>query len=140
MSTIRILDAEPGELVLIVAVRNRVVNEALGSLRLDVAKRLGMIPEDEYAFAWITEFPLLEYDEDSGHYTPMHHPFTSPIPEDMDKLDSDPGATRAQAYDVVLNGVEIGGGSIRIHSPEVQARMFEVLGIPDEEAKARFGG
>jgi aspartyl-tRNA synthetase len=132
-------EAEPGDVVLIVADKPSVVCNALGRLRLDIAAAAGLIPEDKYNFLWVHEFPLLEYDEDAGNYTPMHHPFTSPIAADIDRLESDPGGVRAQAYDVVLNGVEIGGGSIRIHASDIQAQMFKLLGIDSEEAQLRFG-
>ena len=131
--------AAEGDLVLIVADRHRVACEALGRLRLDVAKTAGLIPENAFNFLWVVDFPLLDFDEQEKRYVAVHHPFTSPRDEDVDKLDTDPGAVRAKAYDVVLNGVELGGGSIRIHTPEMQQRMFSALGIAPDEAKARFG-
>ncbi len=131
--------AAEGDLVLIVADRHRVACEALGRLRLDVAKSAGIIPENAFNFLWVVDFPLLDFDEQEKRYVAVHHPFTSPRDEDVDKLDTDPGAVRAKAYDVVLNGIELGGGSIRIHTPEMQQRMFSALGIAPDEAKARFG-
>jgi len=111
----------------------------LGQLRLAIAKRENLLDPEKYELLWVTDFPLLEWSGDDGRWYSMHHPFTSPMDEDMDKLESDPGAVRAKAYDLVLNGSEIGGGSIRIHAAEMQARIFRRLGISDEEAKARFG-
>ena len=113
-----------------------------GDLRLHMAREMGLMPEGAdgpWDFLWVTDFPLFEYDEADGRFYAMHHPFTSPRPEDVPLLDTDPGAARARAYDLVLNGSEIGGGSIRIHRPDVQRRMFSLLGISDEEAEARFG-
>lgn len=132
-------EAEAGDVILIVADSFRVVCEALGRLRLDIAREAEMIPEGEHDFLWVTRFPLLEYDPEEERYFPMHHPFTSPAPEDLDKLEERPGEVRARAYDVVLNGMEIGGGSIRIHQSEMQQRMFKMLGIDKEEADLRFG-
>ena len=134
--------AEAGDLVLVLAGPQPKVFEQMGSLRLHMAQETGLVPEGAdgpWRFLWVTDFPLLEYDEDEGRYYAMHHPFTSPAPEDFDKLDSAPGEVRARAYDLVLNGSEIGGGSIRIHRADVQARMFKLLGITDEEAERRFG-
>jgi aspartyl-tRNA synthetase len=111
----------------------------LGELRLEMGKRLGLRKPDEFACLWVVDFPLLEWDEDTQRYYAMHHPFTSPLEEDMEKLSSDPGNVRANAYDMVINGVEIGGGSIRIFDRDIQAKMFEVLGFTEEEAKAQFG-
>ena len=128
-----------GDLALIVADKNKVVFDSLGALRCEVAKRLGMIDRSKFNFLWITEFPLFEYDEEEGRYYAMHHPFTMPMEEDMDKIDTDPGAVRARAYDIVLNGTEIGGGSIRIHTTERQKQMFHTLGIDDETANEKFG-
>ena len=133
------LTAEDGDLLLFVADTQQVANAALGRIRTEVARYGDFIPENRDALLWIVDFPLLDYDEDEGRYVAVHHPFTSPLPEDVEKLDDDPGAVRAQAYDIVLNGVEIGGGSIRIHNPDFQERMFEVLGMNREEARARFG-
>ncbi len=134
--------AEAGDLVLVLAGPQPRVFEQMGALRLHVADELDLIPEGAdgpWRFLWVTDFPLLDYDAEAGRYHAMHHPFTSPKPEDAEKLDSDPGAVRARAYDLVLNGSEIGGGSIRIHRREVQQRMFELLGIGAEEAQERFG-
>lgn len=130
---------ETGDLLLIVAAKNKVVFDSLGALRCEVAKRTGIIDKTKFNFLWITEFPLLEYNEEDGRFYAMHHPFTMPMDEDIDKLDSDPGAVRAKAYDIVLNGAEIGGGSIRIHSSELQSKMFSVLGIDEKSAEEKFG-
>ena len=128
-----------GDLLLVVAAKNKVVYDALGALRCNVAKRLGMIDKSKFNFLWVTEFPLLEYSEEDGRFYAMHHPFTMPMDEDIPLLDTDPGAVRAKAYDIVLNGVELGGGSIRIHSGELQSKMFSVLGIDEESANNKFG-
>jgi aspartyl-tRNA synthetase len=114
-------------------------SKLLGQLRLAIAKKENLLDPNQFAFTWVTDFPLLEYHEEDGRWYSMHHPFTSPLDEDVEKLESDPGAVRAKAYDLVLNGSEIGGGSIRIHDAALQARIFRRLGISDEEAKARFG-
>jgi len=114
-------------------------SKLLGQLRLAIAKRDNLVPADSYELLWVTEFPLLEFHEEDGRWYAMHHPFTSPLDEDVDKLESDPGAVRAKAYDLVLNGSEIGGGSIRIHDARLQASLFKRLGITDEEARLRFG-
>ena len=132
-------DIAPGDIAFFVADRDETVFAALGALRLKLADRLGLIPENEYKFLWVTDFPLLEWSEEQQRYVAMHHPFTSPKDEDIDKLESDPGAVLAKAYDIVLNGVDIGGGSIRIHSAELQRRMFAALGFTPEQAQARFG-
>ena len=115
------------------------ISKLLGQLRLAIAKKNSLAKPETYEFLWVTEFPLLEYHEEDGRWYSMHHPFTSPVDEDIDKLESDPGAVRAKAYDLVLNGSEIGGGSIRIHDAALQSRVFTRLGISDEEARARFG-
>ena len=133
------LGAEEGDLVLIVADKARVANDALGRLRLDIANAAGMIPKGVFKFLWVVDFPLLDYDEEAGRYVAVHHPFTRPKDEDLDKLESDPGAVRAKAYDIVMNGVELGGGSIRIHEADLQRRMFAALGITGDEAQSRFG-
>jgi aspartyl-tRNA synthetase len=133
------LGLEEGGLALIVAAPAAVATNALGALRLELAKHYKLIPEGAHAFLWVTDFPLLEWDEGAGRWFAMHHPFTSPDPRDLEKLASDPGAVRARAYDVVMDGVELGGGSIRIHDTALQSRMFELLGIGPEEAEARFG-
>jgi aspartyl-tRNA synthetase len=131
------LGLEVGGLALLVAGREPVVAAALGALRVELARHYGLVPAARHAFVWITEFPLLEWGE--GRWNAVHHPFTSPDPRDLAQLESDPGKVRARAYDVVVNGLELGGGSIRIHDPELQERTFRVLGIGKEEAAARFG-
>ena len=133
------LGLEEGGLALIVAAPAAVAANALGALRLELAKHYKLIPEGKHAFLWVTDFPLLEWDEGAGRWFAMHHPFTSPDPRDLDLLATDPGAVRARAYDVVMDGTELGGGSIRIHDTALQSRMFELLGIGPEEAEARFG-
>ena len=126
-------------MLLIAAGAGEPTSKLLGQLRLHLAKKENLLKPDAFEFTWITDFPLLEYHEDDGRWYSMHHPFTSPHPGDVDKLESDPGGVRAVAYDLVLNGSEIGGGSIRIHDAALQARIFKRLGISDEEAQARFG-
>ncbi|HMC20509.1 MAG TPA: aspartate--tRNA ligase [Thermoanaerobaculia bacterium] len=133
------LRASENDLALIVAGKTTTVWDVLGNLRVRVAKEQGMIPADSWKFLWVVDFPLFEWDEETKRYFARHHPFTSPKPSDIDKLESDPGSVLARAYDVVLNGLELGGGSIRINRPEVQSRMFRALGIGAEEAKERFG-
>jgi aspartyl-tRNA synthetase len=133
------LGLEEGGLALIVAAPAAVAANALGALRLELAKTYKLIPEGEHAFLWVTGFPLLEWDEEANRFFAMHHPFTSPDPRDLDRLESDPGSVRARAYDVVMDGVELGGGSIRIHDTSLQSRLFKLLGIGPEEAEARFG-
>jgi aspartyl-tRNA synthetase len=133
------LGARENDLALIIAGKQTTVWDVLGQLRLRIARDQQMIPADRWDFLWVTDFPLFEWDEESQRYFARHHPFTSPALDDMDKLESDPGATMARAYDVVLNGLELGGGSIRINRTEVQSRMFRALGISDEEARDRFG-
>ena len=128
-----------GDLLLIVAGERSRASSVLGGLRLELAKREGWIREGDFKFVWVTEFPLLEYSEPDGRWYSMHHPFTSPHPEDMDLIDTDPGSVRALAYDVVANGYELGGGSIRIHNSRVQEKIFRALGLSDEEAKEKFG-
>src|SRR5205823_7066886 len=135
----RALRASDGDLALIVAGKTTVVCDVLGDLRLRVARELGMIPAESWNFLWVVDFPLFEWDEETQRYFARHHPFTSPKIADVDKLETDPGSVLARAYDVVLNGLELGGGSIRINRPEVQSRMFQALGINAEEAKERFG-
>ena len=130
---------EPGNVVLLVADRPRVVHDALANVRLRLGAKLGLIPADQRSLVWVTDFPLLEYDEESRRHVAVHHPFTAPVEEDLAKLEREPLAVRAQAYDLVLNGTEIGGGSIRIHQPAVQERVFALLGIGAEEAQAKFG-
>lgn len=132
-------DFDTGDLLLVVAGEAAMVNESLGQLRLHVAQKLNLIPEDRFDFLWVVDFPLFEYDKEDGRYYSMHHPFTSPKEEDLSQLASDPGKVRARAYDMVLNGSEIGGGSIRIHNSEIQSRIFELLNIGPEEAREKFG-
>ena len=132
-------DAEKGDLILIVADQNQVVFDTLGALRVECARRLDLLRKDDYRFLWVTEFPLLEFSEEENRYVAKHHPFTCPMEEDLPLLDSDAGAVRARAYDIVLNGTELGGGSIRIHDTKLQAKMLEVLGISPERAQERFG-
>lgn len=136
---IKYMDAEVGDLLLFVADRDEIVFQALGNLRQKLGRQLDLIPTDRYDLLWITEFPLFEYDEGENRFVAKHHPFTSPMDEDIDLLDTRPGETRAKAYDMVLNGNEIGGGSIRIHDIEVQERMFKALGFTLEEAWEQFG-
>ncbi len=130
---------EEGDLLLVVAAKNKVVFDSLGALRCHVARKLGMIDKTKFNFLWVTEFPLLEYSEEDGRFYAMHHPFTMPMDEGIPLLDTDPGAVRAKAYDIVLNGVELGGGSIRIHSGSLQSKMFSVLGIDEVSAQNKFG-
>ncbi|MGF7399452.1 aspartate--tRNA ligase [Thermoanaerobacterium thermosaccharolyticum] len=137
---VNVMEAEKGDLILIVADKNNmVVYDALGHLRLEMGKRYNLIDESKYEFLWVVDFPLLEYNEEEKRFVAMHHPFTAPKDEDIEMLDKDPGRVRAKAYDIVLNGMEIGGGSIRIHDTELQKKMFKVLGFTDEDAEARFG-
>ncbi|NLT96184.1 MAG: aspartate--tRNA ligase [Clostridia bacterium] len=131
--------AQPGDLLLFVADQPNVANESLGHLRLELAKRLNLINPDELNFLWVVDFPLLEWDEEEKRYFAKHHPFTSPNLDDLQLMDKDPGKIRAQAYDMILNGVEIGGGSIRIFQRDVQEKMFDLLGLSSEEAKEKFG-
>ncbi len=133
------LQAEPSDLLLFVADSFRITNETLGRLRGHLGQKLGLASKDDYRFAWITDFPLLEWDGEARRHVAVHHPFTAPVEEDMALLDGDPGSVRAQAYDLVLNGSEIGGGSIRIHDQAVQKKMFTLLGIDAEEAEEKFG-
>ncbi|MBR6680681.1 MAG: aspartate--tRNA ligase [Clostridia bacterium] len=131
--------AEAGDLILIVADKNSVVFDSLGALRCECAKRLGLLDPFDFKFLWVTEFPLLEYSEEDGRYYAKHHPFTSPMDEDLQYIDSDPGRVRAKAYDIVLNGTELGGGSVRIHDAKIQSKMFSVLGLSKEETQEKFG-
>ena len=133
------MEAKAGDLILIVADKNAVVFDALGALRCHCAKKMGLCDPKDFKFLWVTEFPLLEYSEEDGRFYAKHHPFTMPMEEDLQYIDSDPGRVRAKAYDIVLNGTELGGGSIRIHSGEIQSKMFEVLGFTPEDAKEKFG-
>lgn len=138
-SLVRRLDAKTGDLLLFVADKDEIVFDALGHLRLVLGKKLNLINNDVYDVLWVTEFPLLEWDEDENRWVAKHHPFTSPMDEDIEYLESDPGRVRAKAYDIVINGYEAGGGSIRIHSQELQRKLFNVIGFTDEQAKERFG-
>ncbi|HSM13494.1 MAG TPA: aspartate--tRNA ligase, partial [Thermoanaerobaculia bacterium] len=133
------LSMAEGDLALLAAGPAAKVAPALGALRLELGRQLELIPEGRWEFVWVTDFPLLEWNAGDGRFYSMHHPFTSPDPRDLERLESDPGSVRARAYDVVLNGTELGGGSIRIHDPRVQERVFRVLGIGEEEARQRFG-
>ncbi|MGM1032067.1 MAG: aspartate--tRNA ligase [Bacillota bacterium] len=133
------LEAEVGDLILFVADKKGIVADALGALRIKLGKERGLIDQSKFNFLWVTDWPLLEYDEEEGRYYAAHHPFTMPFRDDMDKLESDPASVRAQAYDLVLNGYELGGGSLRIFERDVQEKMFKVLGFSEEEANAQFG-
>ena len=130
---------EPGDLLLFAADKNKVVWDVLGNLRLELAKQMDLLDKNEFKFLWVTEFPLLEFNEELGRFQAMHHPFTMPMEEDIPYLESDPGRVRAQAYDIVLNGTEIGGGSIRIHQNDIQEKMFEALNFSKEDAYEQFG-
>jgi len=130
---------ETGDVLFIVADADKTVFASLGALRLRLGDQLGLIPKDRFNLLWVTEFPQFEWSEEENRFMAMHHPFTSPMDEDVDKIETDPASVRAKAYDIVLNGVEIGGGSIRIHSRELQKRMFRALGFTDEQAEYRFG-
>jgi len=132
-------DAKAGDLILMVADKPSIVFDSLGALRSEIAKQLEILDTKVYNFLWVTDFPLFEYDEEDDRFVAKHHPFTSPKDEDVAILNSDPGACRAKAYDIVLNGYEIGGGSIRIHDSKVQERMFQALGFTEEEAREKFG-
>ncbi len=136
---IRAMDGHPGDLLLFAADRDSIVFDVLGGLRLHLAEQMGLLDKNVYSFLWITEFPLLEWSEEQNRFVAKHHPFTMPMEEDLDKLDTDPGAVRARAYDIVLNGTEIGGGSIRIHQDHIQEKMFQVLGFTKEAAYEQFG-
>ena len=133
------LDARPGDLILFGADQTRTVHQVLAELRLELARRLGLIEPGSFSFLWVTDFPLLEYDDEAKRYTAVHHPFTAPREDQLDLLATDPGAVKSRAYDLVLNGSEIGGGSIRIHNPAMQQQIFEALGIDAEEAREKFG-
>ncbi|WP_025209525.1 aspartate--tRNA ligase [Hippea sp. KM1] len=133
------LEAEPGDLLFFMADTPKVVYDSLGALRLEIGRKLNLASDDEFNFVWVVDFPLFEWNEDENRWEAMHHPFTSPKPEDLEYLESDPSRVKARAYDITLNGVEIGGGSIRIHRSDVQKRMFKALGISDEEAQIKFG-
>ena len=136
---IEAMGAKAGDLLLFAADKTPVVWAVLGALRLKIGAELGLMKKDDYRFLWVTEFPLLEYSEEEGRFVAMHHPFTMPMEEDLHLIDTDPGAVRAKAYDIVLNGTEIGGGSVRIHQADIQEKMFEVLGFTKEAAQSQFG-
>ncbi|MBR2593058.1 MAG: aspartate--tRNA ligase [Firmicutes bacterium] len=133
------MEAETGDLILFCADKDKIVYDALGALRLEIAKRKELTDPKDFRFLWVTEFPLLEWDDEENRYVAVHHPFTAPMDEDIPFIDSDPGRVRARAYDMVLNGVELGGGSIRIHRSDIQEKMFELLGFTKEDAYERFG-
>ena len=139
VALIAAMDGKAGDLLLFAADKDKVVFDVLGNLRLELARQLDLLKKDDFKFLWVTEFPLLEYSEEEDRYVAMHHPFTMPMEEDLQYLDSDPGRVRAKAYDIVLNGVEMGGGSVRIHQADIQAKMFEVLGFTPERAQEQFG-
>ena len=136
---VKAMDGKPGDLLFFAADKDKVVFDVLGNLRLELARQLDLLKKDDFKFLWVTEFPLLEYSEEEDRYVAMHHPFTMPMEEDIPLLDSDPGAVRAKAYDIVLNGTELGGGSVRIHQGDNQEKMFEVLGFTPERANEQFG-
>ena len=133
------MNGKNGDLLLFAADRNKVVWDVLGNLRLEIARNLGILDKNQYNFLWVTEFPLLEWSEEENRYVAMHHPFTMPMEEDIPLLDTDPGKVRAKAYDIVLNGTELGGGSVRIHQDDIQEKMFEIIGLSKETAQERFG-
>ncbi len=133
------MDGKPGDLLLFAADKTSVVWDVLGALRLELARQMDLLKKDEFKFLWVTEFPLLEYSEEQNRYVAKHHPFTMPMDEDWHMIDTNPGAVRAKAYDIVLNGNELGGGSVRIHQADIQAKMFEVLGFTPEAAYEQFG-
>ena len=136
---VKAMNGENGDLLLFAADKNKVVWDVLGNLRLEIARNLDLLDKNQYNFLWVTEFPLLEWDEEDNRFVAMHHPFTMPMDEDLPLLDTDPGKVRAKAYDIVLNGTELGGGSVRIFQDDVQAKMFEVIGLSKEVAEERFG-
>ncbi|MEL6179592.1 MAG: amino acid--tRNA ligase-related protein, partial [Myxococcota bacterium] len=138
-SLVEALNVEEGDLLLFVADKAKVVNDALGNLRKHLARQLGLVDDSQYAFVWVTGFPMFEYDDDDARYYAVHHPFTSARQEDLHLLDTDPASAKAAAYDLVLNGNEIAGGSIRIHRRDVQEKVFRILGIDEEEAQTKFG-
>ena len=137
---IKAMDGKPGDLLLFVSdAKNKTVYAALGALRIEIGSQLGLLDKNKFNFLWVTEFPLLEWSDEENRYTAMHHPFTMPMEEDLQYIDTDPGRVRAKAYDIVLNGTEIGGGSVRIHQDDIQEKMFEVLGFTKERAHQQFG-
>ncbi len=136
---VKAMDGKPGDLLFFAADKDKVVFDVLGNLRLELARQLDLLKKDDFKFLWVTEFPLLEYSEEENRYVAMHHPFTMPMDEDLPLIDTNPGAVRAKAYDIVLNGTELGGGSVRIHQGDIQSKMFEVLGFTEERANEQFG-
>lgn len=136
---VKVMGGKPGDLLLFAADKDSVVFDVLGNLRLELARQLDLLKKDDFKFLWVTEFPLLEYSEEQERFVAVHHPFTMPMDEDIHLIDSAPGAVRAKAYDIVLNGTEMGGGSVRIHQADIQSRMFEVLGFTQERAREQFG-
>ena len=136
---VKAMDGESGDLLLFAADKNKVVWDSLGALRVELAKQLELLDKNEYRFVWITEFPLLEWSEEQNRFVAMHHPFTMPMEEDIQYIESDPGRVRAKAYDIVLNGNEIGGGSVRIFQDDIQEMMFKALGFTKEQAYSQFG-
>ena len=136
---VKAMDGENGDLLLFAADKNKVVWDVLGNLRLEIARQLEILDKGDYKFLWVTEFPLLEWNEEQNRFQAMHHPFTMPMEEDLQYLDTDPGRVRAKAYDIVLNGTELGGGSVRIFNNDIQNKMFEMLGFTPEQAEAQFG-
>lgn len=133
------MNGKAGDLLLFAADKNKIVWDVLGNLRLELARQMDLLKKDDFKFLWVTEFPLFEYSEEDGRYYAMHHPFTMPMEEDLHMLESNPGAVRAKAYDIVLNGTELGGGSVRIHQSDIQSKMFELLGFTAEAAQSQFG-
>ncbi len=136
---VKAMDGQPGDLLLFAADRDKIVFAVLGALRCEMADQLELVSKDDYRFLWVTEFPVFEWSDEENRYMAMHHPFTMPMEEDLDLLDTDMGKARAKAYDIVLNGVELGGGSVRIHQDDIQEKMFKLLGISEEDAHDRFG-
>ena len=136
---VKAMNGKNGDLLLFAADRNKVVWDVLGNLRLEIARNLGILDKNQYNFLWVTEFPLLEWSDEENRYVAMHHPFTMPMEEDIPLLDTDPGKVRAKAYDIVLNGTELGGGSVRIHQDDIQEKMFEIIGLSKKTAQERFG-
>ena len=136
---VKAMDGEARDLLLFAADRNKIVWNVLGALRVELADQMGLLDKSDYKFLWVTEFPQFEWSDEEERFVAMHHPFTMPMDEDLDMLETNPGAVRAKAYDIVLNGTEIGGGSVRIHQADVQSRMFKALGLTDEVANEKFG-
>jgi aspartyl-tRNA synthetase len=133
------MEAKEGDVIVFLADTPSIVHDALGNLRIHLARKLNLIKKDQFAFTWVHDFPLFEYSDTEKRYVSKHHPFTSPVMEDMTYLESDPGKVRARAYDIVLNGTEIGGGSIRIHRQNIQSMIFRALGIDEDESRIKFG-